>query len=146
MPALLSSSLIFLKNTLGTALCLALVWTLLTGIEIVNADTKSKSASFDSAVAAGIWSGIKLSNMNAGAQLDVSGSSSASLPVYLFARLDDESFLPVDDAVVTVMSDLEFAFVYQVPADGDYVLVLDNRNGEQAVDYKISATASMATN
>ena len=44
------------------------------------------------------------------------------------------------------MSDLEFAFVYQVPADGDYVLVLDNRNGEQAVDYKISATASMATN
>ena len=128
---------------LKAVFCLALVWSLITRTEIVNAETKSKSASFDSTVAAGIWTGIKLSNMNAGAKLEISGNSSASLVVYLFSRLEDESFLPVDDAVVSVVSDTDFDFVYQVPADGDYVLVLDNRDNTQTVDYKISMTASI---
>jgi hypothetical protein len=125
------------------ACCLALIWTLLIRTEIVNAETKSKSANFDASVGAGIWDGIKLSNMNAGAQLEISGSSSSSIAIYLFSKLEDESFLPVDDAVVSTVSDTDFDFVYQVPADGDYVLVLDNRDSTQTVDYKISMTASI---
>ena len=112
----------------------------------MNAETKSKSASFDSTVAAGVWSGIQLSNMNMGAKLEISGSSSSRVPVYLFANLDDESFLPVDDAVVAVVSDTSIDFTYQVPADGDYVLVLDNREGEEAIDYKIAASVSLEVN
>jgi hypothetical protein len=109
----------------------------------LNAETRSKSASFNSTVPAQVWSGIKLSNMNEGAKLSVSGTSSDRLPVYLFSKLDDESFLPVDDAEVAVISDNTFSFDYLLPADGDYVLILDNRDGQKEVEYDIKTTVSI---
>lgn len=109
----------------------------------LNAETRSKSASFAASLPAGIWTGIKLSNMNAGATLDISGTSSAPLPVLLFSNLDNEEFLPEEDALVAVVSENEFSFDYQLREDGDYVLVLDNREGSKEVTYDIKATVSL---
>jgi hypothetical protein len=81
--------------------------------------------------------------MNEGAKLSVSGTSSDRLPVYLFSKLDDESFLPVDDAEVAVISDNTFSFDYLLPADGDYVLIMDNRDGQKEVEYDIKTTVSI---
>jgi hypothetical protein len=81
--------------------------------------------------------------MNEGATLRVSGTTSDRLPVFLFSALTDAEFLPVDDAVLSIISDKEFSFDYQLPEDGDYVLVLDNRDGLEEISYELTAEVSL---
>jgi hypothetical protein len=113
----------------------------LIGTHNLNAETRSKSVSFDASVPAKMWYGIALPNLLANVRLNINGTSSNKITIYLFTRFEDESHLPADDdALLTIASVDTYDFEFEIPADGDYVLVMDNRNGDVQVEYKFAAT------
>jgi hypothetical protein len=112
----------------------------LIGANNLNAETRSKSVSFDASVPAKMWYGIALPDLYANVRLNVNGTSTDKITIYLFTRLEDESRLPVDNALLTIVSVDTYNFEFEIPADGDYVLVMDNRAGDKQIDYKFDAT------